>query len=93
LQPLSLEQGLKMRPVFLKIAEIQWDRLGPISEKLTQFIKKLALLTKKSVLFIKESVQKSDSATSDLSHSVEFLITGLKSSSPRLWCPVLVSTR
>jgi hypothetical protein len=47
LQPLSLEQGLKMRPVFLKIAEIQWDRLGPISEKLAQFIKKLALFTKK----------------------------------------------
>jgi hypothetical protein len=55
-------QGLKMRPVFLKISEIRQDRLAPISEK--------------QALFTKKSVQKSDSATSNFFHSVEFLNTG-----------------
>jgi hypothetical protein len=52
--------------VFLKIAEIRWDRPGLIFEK-------LALFTEKSVLFSEKSVQKTYSNTSDFFHSVEFL--------------------
>jgi hypothetical protein len=66
-------QGLKMWLVFLKIAEIRWDRPGLIFEKLALFTKKLTLFTEKSVLFSEKSVQKSYSATSDFFHSVEFL--------------------
>jgi hypothetical protein len=63
-----------MRPVFPKITEIQRDRSGPISEKSALFTQKISTVHQKS--FIEKLVQKSDSSTSDFSHSVEFLNTG-----------------
>jgi hypothetical protein len=66
-----------MRPVFPKITEIQRDRSGPISEKSALFTnKKISTVHRKSAPLIEKSVQKSDSSTSDFSHSVEFLNTG-----------------
>jgi hypothetical protein len=68
-----------MRPIFLKITEIRRDLPGLISEKPALFIRKISTVhQKKSVLFIKKSVQKSDSVTFDSFHSIKFLNTGLE---------------
>jgi hypothetical protein len=53
------EQGLKMWSVFLKIAEIRWDRRLRFLKTSVLFTEKLTLFTEKLLLFIEKSVQKS----------------------------------
>jgi hypothetical protein len=71
----SRSQGLQFRPILPNFGEMLRIRPPLISKKSAMFIKNRHCLSKKSVLSIKNLIQKSDSTTSNFCHSIKFLNT------------------
>jgi hypothetical protein len=69
------EQGLQIWLILSNFGEMWWIRSPSISKKLTLFIKNQHCSMKIGTVHRKIG-EKSDSATSDFLHSVEFLNTG-----------------
>jgi hypothetical protein len=74
----TCRHGLQIRPILPNFGEMWRIRPPPISKKLALFIKKIDTVHKKPVLFIENSVQKSDLATSGFLHSIKFLNTACR---------------